>query len=334
MNNHKNIPVFVPHEGCPNDCVFCNQRKISGKSTFNPDAVSAEIETALSTIKDDTTTEIAFFGGSFTGIERNLMLKLLKIASEYVYSGKVSSIRLSTRPDFIDEEILDILKENCVSTIEIGFQSFSEDVLFATKRGHTLEDSYRSARLIKEYGFNLVGQMMTGLPMSTIEKEEFTALEICRIGAQAARIYPTVVFCDTELKKMAEEGIYTPLSLEESVYSAYRVYKIFLRHNVEVIRCGLCASDNLFDKETVFSGGYHEALGELVESLIFYDLITEKIKEFNGETLYLTVAKGMTSKVVGHKKENKIKLYKNYGIKKLKIDESNQLCGFDVEIKR
>jgi len=332
MIKHKNIPIFVPHEGCPNDCVFCNQRKISGKTNFEPETVPYEIERALETIPDGSDTEIAFFGGSFTGIERGLMTRLLKIASDYVEKGKVTSIRLSTRPDFIDEEILDILKKHYVKTIEIGFQSLSDEVLRASKRGHTSRDSYRCAELIKAYGFELVGQMMTGLPNSDREKEEFTAREICRMGADAARIYPTVVFYDTELCEMAKSGVYTPMSVEESVDSAYRVYKIFLENNVEVIRCGLCAADNLFDDGAVFSDGYHEALGELVASKIFYDAICEKISPATGDTMNITVAKGMTSAAVGHKKENKTKLYKNYGIKKLKVTESDELCGFEVRL--
>lgn len=332
MNKHKNIPIFVPHEGCPNDCVFCNQRKISGKAHFDPNTVPFEIERALETIPDGSDTEIAFFGGSFTGIERGLMIRLLGIASDYVEKGRVTSIRLSTRPDFIDEEILDILKKHHVKTIEIGFQSLSDDVLLASRRGHTSRESYRCAELIKAYGFELVGQMMTGLPNSDRAKEAFTAREICRIGADAARIYPTVVFYDTELCTMAKDGLYTPMSVEESVDSAYRVYKIFLENNVEVIRCGLCAADNLFDDGTVFSHGYHEAMGELVASRILYDAISEKITPNTGDTMSITVAKGMTSAAVGHKKENKIKLYNNYGIKKLKVTESESLCGFEVKI--
>ncbi len=334
MNKHKNIPIFVPHEGCPNDCVFCNQRKISGKTHFDPDSVPYEIERALSTLPDGSTAEIAYFGGSFTGIEEGLMIKLLKIASGYVKTGKVQSIRLSTRPDFINGRILDILKEHNVKTIEIGFQSLDEDVLLASKRGHTVLDSYRAATLIKNYGFNLIGQMMTGLPESNIQKEIFTAQEICKMGADGARIYPTVVFCDTALCQMAKQGQYKPLTLEQSVESAYRVYNVFLENGVEVIRCGLCAADNLFDENTVFSGGYHEALGELVQSRIFYDKICKKLTCDIPQTLEITVAQGMTSRAAGHKKINKTKLFKEFGIKNIIIKETNQLKGFEVEINR
>jgi len=332
MIKHKNIPIFVPHVGCPNDCVFCNQRKISGKTEFDADTVVPEIERALRTIPEECSVQIAYFGGSFTGIEPELMLRLLKIASDYVKSGAVHSVRLSTRPDFIDEKVLDILQKHHVKTIEIGFQSMDDEVLRASRRGHTAQQSYRAAELIKAYGFELVGQMMTGLPGSSYEKEIFTASEICRMGADAARIYPTVVFYDTELCDMAKNNVYTPMSIEQSVESAYNVYKVFMQNGVDVIRCGLCAADNLFEEDTVYSGGYHEALGELVESRIFYDKITEKLTAELTNEISIVVARGMTSRAVGHKKENKIKLYENYGIKKMTITESSELSGFEVKI--
>lgn len=332
MNKHKNIPIFVPHEGCPNDCVFCNQRKISGKTEFDPEKVPFEIERALETIPGGSETEIAFFGGSFTGIEPTLMKRLLGIAAKYVESGKVQSVRLSTRPDFIDEKILDILKAHYVKTIEIGFQSMCDDVLAASRRGHNASQSYRAAELIKSYGFQLVGQMMTGLPKSTTEKEIFTAREICRMGADAARIYPTVVFYETALCDMAKSGEYRAMTLEESVYSAREAYKTFLANNVEVIRCGLCAADNLFEENTVYSGGYHEALGELVESEIFYEKITEQLGNAIPEEINIIVAPGMTSRAAGHKKNNKIKLFEHYGIGKVRIKESDKLKGFEVKI--
>ena len=332
MNKHKNIPIFVPHAGCPNDCVFCNQRKISGKTEFDPDTVPFEIERALATIPSECEVEIAYFGGSFTGIEPSLMLRLLKIAASYVESGWVQSIRLSTRPDFIDEKILEILKAHYVKTVEIGFQSLDDGVLRASRRGHSAADSYNAARLIKQYGFELVGQMMTGLPGSSVDKEIFTASEICRMGADAARIYPTVVFYDTALCDMAKSGEYLPLTLEQSVNSAYEVYKVFSAGGVEVIRCGLCAADNLFDEGTVYSGGYHEALGELVESRVMYDKIVKALGQNAQKEINITVAPGMTSRAVGHKKINKQILREDFGITKMKVTESRELGGFEVRI--
>jgi len=198
---HINIPVFIPHLGCPNQCVFCNQKTISGVMEFDPSQVDRIITEALSTIDiSSSDVEIAFFGGSFTGIDYSLMCELLSIAYSYVKKGSVSSIRLSTRPDYIDDRILNTLKKYGVKTVELGLQSVSEKVLQTCKRGHTALDAEKACRLIREYGFELVGQMMIGLPGSSLEDEMNTAEFILRNGASGARIYPTVVLQQTELK--------------------------------------------------------------------------------------------------------------------------------------
>lgn len=198
MSRHVNIPIFIPHLGCPNTCVFCNQRTISGRLSFDISTVRTEIERALSTVGDGDEAEIAFFGGSFTGIDRGLMIELLELAHEYVSAGRVRSIRCSTRPDYIDGEILDILGRYGVVVIELGLQSADEQVLMRTKRGHGFDAEERACRLIVERGFELVGQMMIGLPGSTAESELATADFIIRSGASGARVYPTVVFPDTK----------------------------------------------------------------------------------------------------------------------------------------
>ena len=183
---HINIPIFVPHLGCPHTCVFCNQRSISGHLDFDPVTVRDEIENALSTL-GERDAEIAFFGGSFTGIDRSLMLYLLGVAKEYIDSGKVSGIRLSTRPDYIDREILDILRDHGVTAVELGLQSMSDRVLSSCSRGHDSSTAERACALVCEYGFELVGQMMIGLPQSSAEDEIYTAEKLCEMGVMAAR---------------------------------------------------------------------------------------------------------------------------------------------------
>jgi histone acetyltransferase (RNA polymerase elongator complex component) len=217
MKKHANIPIFIPHLGCPNNCVFCNQRSISGTQQFNAAEVIGQIEEALATIDGKCETEIAFFGGSFTGIDRELMIYLLDTAQKYIDSGAVSAIRLSTRPDYIDREILDILSRYGVRTIELGLQSMKARVLEVTRRGHSVSDAERACKLIKEYGFELIGQMMIGLPASSVCDEIYTAEKICDMGADGARVYPTVVFYNTELCNMAERGEYLPLNEEDAV---------------------------------------------------------------------------------------------------------------------
>ena len=235
MKKHANIPIFIPHLGCPNNCVFCNQRSISGRQSFDPADVVRQIEEALSTIDDGCECEIAFFGGSFTGIDRELMIYLLDTAQGYIDAGRVGAIRLSTRPDYIDRERLDILSGYGVKTIELGLQSICDRVLDVTKRGHTSKDAEEACRLIKEYGFELIGQMMIGLPSSTLEDEIYTAQKICDMGADGARVYPTVVFYNTELCEMAERGDYIPLDEDDAVMRTKEVLSVFDRRGVKCI---------------------------------------------------------------------------------------------------
>ena len=330
---HVNIPIFIPHLGCPNQCVFCNQRSISGVTEFDVSNVEETIEAALVTIPDDFIVEIAFFGGSFTGIDRDLMIELLQIAYAYVKAGRVSHIRCSTRPDYINPEILEILKQYGVKVIELGLQSTSEGVLAATKRGHTLSDEINACKLIVEYGFDLVGQMMIGLPGSTLEDEINTARFIIGSGAVGARIYPTVVFKETELCSLTENGEYIPLSLDDAVDRSAEILKLFLSSGVKVIRIGLCSSENLSSEDTYFAGPNHAAIGELVENRIYYDVINEKIKDIDFDeksVLKIYVARGCLSKAIGQRKKNKFLLAKILGTDNISFLESDDLDLYEV----
>lgn len=333
---HVNIPIFIPHLGCPNQCVFCNQRSISGVTEFDIGNVSEIIDDALSTVSKDDDVEIAFFGGSFTGIDRELMTELLRIAYSYVESGKVSHIRCSTRPDYINEEILDILGSNGVKVIELGLQSISADVLTATKRGHTALDAVKACKMIVDRGFDLIGQMMIGLPGSTIESELDTAKFIIESGAVGARIYPTVVFKQTELCDLTMQGNYKPLSLDEAIQRSAEVLKLFLESKTKVIRVGLCSSENLVSTDTYFAGPNHAAIGELVENKIYYDLIKEKIKDVNFEkndVLRIYVARGCISKAIGQKKKNKFLLAETLCTDNIVFKESDEVKEYEVLVE-
>lgn len=337
MKRHVNIPIFIPHLGCPNQCVFCNQRTITGVEDFNPESVKSIIDNALSTVKPDTEVEIAFFGGSFTGIDYSLMCELLSIAHSYVADGRVSSIRCSTRPDYINEKILDTLKYYGVRTVELGLQSCDDTVLSATKRGHSFEDEIRAAKLICEYGIMLVGQMMIGLPGSTEQTERRTAEFIAECGATGARIYPTVVFYGTELCDMARRGVYTPISLDNAVKRSEKVFRIFLERGIEVIRIGLCASENLTGESSYYAGPNHAALGELVENEYYYNEIKKKITNINFDNkncsrIVISVAKGAMSKAVGQHKRNKLRLAAELGVS-LKFAESRELSGYEISVE-
>ena len=336
MKKHINVPIFIPHLGCPNQCVFCNQRTISGVDSFDISKVKEEIDSALTTVNSAQEVEIAFFGGSFTGIDRELMISLLKLAYQYIESGRVSSIRCSTRPDYINEEILALLKQYGVKTIELGLQSSSDDVLLRTKRGHTLLDESRACDLIVKNGFTLVGQMMIGLPGSTEESELETARFIVNHGAQGARIYPTVVFYGTELCEMSIKGDYTPITIEEAVERSARVLEIFRDSKVDVIRIGLCSSENLNDDEKYYAGPNHPALGEMVENAVYYNKIASSLTKtpLNASTvLKVRVANGCLSKAIGQKKSNIYKLIQNFGFRDVKIKEDEKLSGYELKIE-
>lgn len=335
-NKHINIPIFIPHLGCPNDCVFCNQRIISGVSEFDPNSVIPLIEEALSTIEEGADAQIAFFGGSFTGIDRNLMEELLKIANRYLNQGRIHSIRCSTRPDYINDEILDILTSYGVDTVELGIQSTSDSVLRKCARGHTSEASAIACRKIKDRAMALGGQMMIGLPGATIDDELNTAKFIVDSGADEARIYPTIVFKQTKLCRMTESGSYTPLSVDDAVKRAAAVFSVFVNAGVKVLRVGLCDSENLHNDTTYFAGPNHAAMGELVEGEYYFTAINEKIGKLDrlaGGRITVFAAKGHTSKVIGQNKKNKIRLLERYSFSDFKVVEDPKMKAYEISLK-
>ena len=328
MKKHVNIPVFIPHLGCPNMCVFCNQRSISGTVRYSRDDVRKTIDEALATVSPEQEAQIAFFGGSFTGIDRDEMIYLLETGYSYVKSGRVSSIRLSTRPDYIDAEIL-------VKTIELGLQSMSDRVLAACKRGHTAEQGREACRMIKERGFELIGQMMIGLPCSTEEDEIYTAREICALGADGARIYPTVIFLDTELADMAERGEYTPLSVEEAAARSASALDVFARTGVRVIRIGLQASEALVAGNGIYGASeYHEAMGELCYGELFRRRIDAAMQggDYRGKRIKISVSPRSVSRAAGLRAANKDYFMQKYGLRGIKISADAEKTEFDFGI--
>ena len=333
---HRNIPVFIPHLGCPNNCVFCNQRTISGRQFFDERSVEDQIRTAASTLGPDDTAEIAFFGGSFTGIDRGLMIRLLETAHRFLSEpgSRIGSVRCSTRPDYIDPEIIGILKRYGVETVELGIQSMSDRVLAASKRGHTAADTERACELITGAGMRLGGQMMVGLPLSAPGDERETAEAICRMGASEARIYPTVVFRGTELCSMTEAGSYSPLSIEESVSRTADLLEIFDRHGVRVIRTGLCASESLAAPGEIIAGGYHPAIGEMAMSEVFRRRIDAAMPAYlrGAPEVTVEVPPGSLSKAVGQRRANIAYLSEKYAVDRVKILEKNTLIGYNILI--
>ena len=299
MKTHRNIPFFVPHAGCPNCCVFCSQVKITGvQAEKDLQTELAELNSLLQSQGVGTgESQIGFFGGSFTAIERHRMESLLQTANGYIKKGVAESIRISTRPDKIDEDVLDLLAKYGVTHIELGVQSTDESVLNACLRGHTAKDSFNAASLITQKGFTFGGQMMIGLPNATPESEFKTAKDIIKMGAKEARIYPTVVFENTKLYHMAKNGEYTPLSLESAVVRTASCYRLFLEAGVKVLRIGLHASENLANAPM---GANHQALGELVKGRVYADIIAEQAGDCTGKILEAEIKKEDISMLRGH----------------------------------
>ncbi len=333
---HVNIPVFIPHLGCPNMCVFCNQRTISGVEEFDPDTVIADIKSALSTIDiNNTEIELAFFGGSFTGIDRSLMIHLLEIGQSYLDRGLIHSMRCSTRPDYVNDYIISVLKKYGMSTVELGIQSMDDNVLAASCRGHFASVTRDACRAVLEGGLSLVGQMMIGLPGATVQSEVECAEFISECGATAARVYPTVVFRGTELCSMSERGEYTPLSIEQAVDRTRAVLDIFDRNNIKVIRVGLCSSDNLSDDSQVYAGANDASIGEMAMSALYLDRIyarLDQLGDLSGKQCVIFGGIGSVSKISGHRRKNKLAISEKYGIKSVKILEKKELMGYNVLI--
>ncbi len=293
-----NISIFVPHIGCPQKCSFCNQNTITGQHTApTADDVAATVETALK--RDDYEFEIAFFGGSFTAIDRDYMITLLEAAKPYVDGGRIKGIRCSTRPDAIDKDILKLLKSYGVTSIELGAQSMNDKVLLKNMRGHTADDVRKASVLIKKQGIELGLQMMTDLYGSTRGLDILTAKEIIKLEPETVRIYPTVVLKNTYLASLLESGKYTPCDLEKTVSLCAELVSMFEKNGISVIRVGLHAGNEI--KENFLGGGYHDCLGELVQSKIMLN----KILERPAGSYNVFVNEHSLSKLIGNKRVNK-----------------------------
>ena len=312
------IPIFIPHEGCPNDCAFCNQRTISGKESL-PSIADAEkiINDHLETM-NGFAEQIAFFGGSFTGIDIDLQNQYLSLAKKYIDKKCVGSIRLSTRPDYIDNETVKRLISYGVKNIELGAQSMSDDVLFASNRGHNALQVEKASEIINKNGVVLGLQMMTGLVLDTDEKSMMTAKKFIGLGANETRIYPTIVLKNTLLESFYNDGRYTPQTVEEAVDICAKLYECFEKNGVKVLRIGLPDSVSL--KENYVAGPYHPSFGELVISRRIRNEI-EKLSQGKKE-VSVTANKRYISRIIGNKRSN-VAYFKNKGITLVVKEDEN-----------
>ena len=309
--------MFIPHLGCPHDCVFCNQKRISGSLLpACPDDVVKAIEEALPKCEN---AELAFYGGSFTAISADEQRALLDAAAPYLADGRISSVRVSTRPDAINDEILSLLREKGVRTIELGSQSMVDSVLASSWRGHTAEDTEEAAEMIKKRGFSLVLQMMTGLPGSDRETDIISAQKIAALKPDAVRIYPTVIIRDTVLADMWQEGKYAEHSVDAAAEVCSEILPIFEKAGIPVIRLGLNPSDELSGGDAL-GGAYHPALGEIVKSRVLLKKAREALKGAKaGSDVVLRVNPAVLSQMIGQKRSNIVKLSEEFSLAKLSV---------------
>ena len=314
------IPVFVPHLGCPHDCVFCNQRRISGREEpASAETVHTAIAQAAALPRTGAKRQLAFYGGSFTAIPPAQQEALLAAARQEIEAGRIDSVRLSTRPDAVDETVLERLKTYGVGTVELGAQSMDDEVLRLSGRGHTAADVERAARLVKAAGFRLILQMMTGLPGDTEEKCLRTAGRLIALRPDGVRIYPTVIVRDTALCELWKVGKYREHTVEDAVRVCARLLPLFEAAGIPVIRLGLNPTEEL-SKGGAVGGAYHPALGELVRSRIWRERARALLADAAPcSRVTLRVHPTRLSQMLGQRRENVETLRRELDLDELRV---------------
>ncbi len=337
MKKNYIIPIFVPHKGCPNDCIFCNQKKIASSIIeISASDVKNTIETYLKTISGDAHIEVAFYGGSFTGMEIGYQTELLKVAKSYLDNKIINGIRLSTRPDYINTNILDNLYNMGVTEIELGVQSMCDEVLLASNRGHSTKDVCEAVDLIRKYQFKLGLQMMTGMYKSNFEKDLYTAKAIINLKPDFVRIYPTLVVADTYLETLLKNNKYTPMNLEDSVELCSKILICFEKENIKVIRIGLQPTDVINLDGAVIAGPFHSAFRELVESKIMLKMFLDSFKNIfddsiEHEDIIISINPCYISRFVVNKKEN-LKIITRMYNRNIKFVQDKNIMENDFKI--
>lgn len=334
MTKQYTIPIFVPHYGCPFDCIFCNQERITGVSTdVSSKDVRESIEEYLGYFNRDAKIEVGFFGGSFTGIDCKIQEDLLRVAHDYKKSGKIDDIRLSTRPDFINEEILARLRRYSVGTVELGVQSLDEEVLRESGRGHNRDIVYESAKKIKEANINLGLQMMVGLPGDSFEKSLKTVREFIELEPSCVRIYPTLVIKGTDLEDLYLNKKYEALSLEKAIDYCSIYVMLFELKDINIIRVGLQPTENIQLGKDVVAGPFHPAFKQLVEGNIYRELLDYNLNDLDikNKDITIEINRKNISSIVGQKSVNKNYIQKKHGVKNMKFSEK-ELVGKDFNI--
>ena len=331
------IPIFLPHAGCPHQCVFCNQVSITGsnRKAINPDQIRSQILQFLEYKNNRRKpVQISFYGGNFLGLKFDEITNLLDLAVGFIRQGHVDSIRFSTRPDTITPDHLNIISEYPVETVELGVQSMDDHVLALAERGHSAADTVHAVEQLKEHQFIIGLQMMVGLPGDTEARSLSTAEKIAALQPDFVRIYPTVVVNKSKLARWYQNGTYAPLSLTEAVIRVKKLYLLFKKNNIRVIRMGLQASEDLANDSAVLAGPYHPAFGHMVYSEIFFDAAQEVLDSMKtlSDTIAISVNPRSISKMRGLNNLNIKKLKENYHLKAVEVVPDASLAADELKI--
>ena len=299
------LPIFIPHAGCPHQCVFCNQKTISGQKNAAESGAREQIARWLQWLRPSLENEAAFYGGSFTALDSGLQERLLFLTDELLERGIIGSVRLSTRPDYIDDKKLELLKKHGVRLVELGVQSLDDRVLEAAGRGHTAADVVQAMKRLRAYNFKTGLQLMVGMPLQSFSSLQDTVAQVIKLQPDIARIYPLLVIKGTPLAESWAKGEFQPLSLEEAVRQSAWVYDQLTTNGIKIIRVGLQPDDELCSPGNILSGPFHPSMGELVQSFLLRERLTDKLLALKGAArIVISCPAKMESKLRGMKNSN------------------------------
>lgn len=316
------LPIFIPHAGCPHQCVFCNQKTISGQKTAAVAGAKEQINKWLQWLKPSVENEAAFYGGSFTGLDPALQKELLALTDELIAQKIIGSVRLSTRPDYITTEALELLREHSVKLVELGVQSLDNRVLAAAERGHTAEQVEPAVKLLRQYGFEVGLQLMVGMPEQSFDSVKETAAEVVQMKPDIARIYPLLVIKGTPLENTYRQGLFAPLSVEDAVEQSAYLYSVLENAGIKVIRIGLQPDEDLCSPGNIVAGPFHPAMGELVKSRVIRNELTPKLlllKNAGAKSVAIYCSPSLESKVRGQKNCNIFYWLKEFALENITI---------------
>lgn len=315
------IPFFIPHAGCPHQCLFCDQKRITGANEAPAvSAVSRKIQSYLATGKNQGPVEVAFYGGTFTALPLELQAAYLAEVAPFLRSGAVSSIRVSTRPDAVTPAVIGLLRKHRVRTVELGVQSLDDGILHKSGRGHTSADTVMATALLRGHGFSIGFQLMPGLPGDTFDLFRETIARTVELKPDVVRLYPALVIKDTPLEQLFRSGQYRPLTLDDAVSWCKEAVSTFRKSDITVIRIGLQSADSLESPGAVVAGPYHPAFRQLVDSALFLDAMQQELEKTGQAGMAVfRIHPGDLSTALGQNRCNVPILQQRFGLERIRF---------------